>query len=90
MKTALPKWIARQKILREVLCDASDPRSLNGIFGGKQAVVWRQEMHVKLAIDEPAQIVENMSRRSFRTWYNIEGSVENSRHVEIINDMVVE
>jgi hypothetical protein len=35
-------------------------RALQDIFGWQQAVVWREQMDIELAIDEPANVMQNM------------------------------
>src|SRR5687767_14722153 len=43
-------------------------------------------MNIKLTIDEPANVMQNMRRRALWAWYNVEGCVEDARHVEIISE----
>ncbi|GAB4500086.1 MAG: hypothetical protein OHK003_18770 [Anaerolineales bacterium] len=71
---------AGKKILRKVLRYACDARAFDSIFGGEQTIAGRDKMDVEIAIDQPAQVVENMGTRPLWAGYDIKGSVENFRH----------
>ena len=75
---------AHQKIVFQVLEYARNSRSFDSIVGWQHPIAGREEMHVKLAIDEPAQKVENMCRGPFRAGHDIESSIQNSGHGLII------
>lgn len=57
---------ARQKILCKILCDACDPRAFNHIFDRQHAIIRRDQVYIKVAIDEPANVMQNMLRDCFR------------------------
>jgi hypothetical protein len=71
---------AGKEILRKVLRDARDARAFDSIFGGEQTVVRRDKMDSVSAMDQAANVVQNMGRSAFWTWYNIEGSIEDVGH----------
>ena len=71
---------ARQKILREVLRDAGDIRPLDHILLGKQAIVRRQQVYIKLAIDQTANVMQNMRGCALWAGYDVEGSIEDAFH----------
>jgi hypothetical protein len=49
-----------QKVLRKILRDACHPRAFHGILRREQAIIRRKKVNVKLAIDEPADVMQNM------------------------------
>ena len=65
-----------QKILREILRDARNPRAFNGILGREQSIVRREQMHIELAIDQTANVMQNMCGCALWAWNDIEGCVE--------------
>ena len=80
---------ARQKILREVLRDARHSRPFDRVFGRKHAVVRRNQMDIKLPIDQPANVMQNMCGRALRAGHDIEGGIEYARHGKIINEEIL-
>jgi|SRR5215216_6428383 len=71
---------SRQKILGKVLGDSGDTRALDGIFRWKQAIIGPNKKDIKFTIDEPANVMQNMSQGPLWARYNIEGCVEHARH----------
>ena len=81
IEDSLPKMCcARQKILCEILWDACDTRTFDGIVSGKQSIVRRQQVDIKLTIDEPANVMQNMCGRALWAGHDIEGCIKNSFH----------
>ena len=71
-----------KEILWKVLRNARESGAFNSIFGGEHTIVGRDKMGIKVPIDQPSQIVENMGAGTLRAWYDIEGSIENVFHYE--------
>lgn len=71
---------ARQEVLCKVLRHACDTRPIDPVLSWEQTVVRRKQMHIKLAIDEPANVMQNMGRCPLGAGYHIEGSVKYAFH----------
>lgn len=50
----------RQEVLRKIHCETRDAGAFQDIFGSEQAVAWREQMDIELAIDEPGNVMQNM------------------------------
>ncbi len=74
----------RQEILREVLRNTCHPRPFQRLLRRQDPVAGRQEMDIHPAIDEPANVMQNMGRCPLGTRHDVKGSIENTRHERII------
>src|ERR1051326_8250475 len=82
---SLPKMDgAHQKILTEVLGNACDLCTFKLVFARQQAIIGRNQVNIKITIDEPANVMQNMRRGALRAGHNVKSSVEYSRHTKII------
>ena len=74
----------RQEAVFQVLGYPCNSGPLKGIISGQDTIARCIKLYVELAIDEPAQKVENMRRSPLGAGHNIECGIENASHNLII------